>query len=266
LTQSAGPATSVTVQLSPSSIVANGTSTATATATVDDAEGHPVEGDHLSFSSSDNGVHFGVVTDHGNGTYSATLTSSTTAGSPTITATDSTAPPSITGSATLIQTPGPIGPTTTPQGNWVGTYGSSGYDLLAWNQGVDLMSMPGVTVTNLRGLPVDLAYGTTDPRALESSSTTTRSTATDFDFNELQAQLTFSSAFTGKLSLYAVDWLNLGSRETITVGTQSISLSSNYSQGAWVTFPITVPAGGSVTITITRTAGVGAYLSGIFLN
>jgi adhesin/invasin len=96
----------VTVQLSSPSIVANGTSTTVVTATVTDANNTGVPGDTIAFSASDPGIQFSSpVVDNGDGTYIATLTSSTTAGSPTITATDSTA--SISGQTTLIQTPGP---------------------------------------------------------------------------------------------------------------------------------------------------------------
>ena len=104
LTQTVGPATHVSVSLQPGSIVANGTSTTTATASVTDARGNPITGDHLSFSSSDAGVHVGSVTDNGDGTYTATLTSSTTAGTPTITATDSSA--GVSGQTTLTRSRG----------------------------------------------------------------------------------------------------------------------------------------------------------------
>lgn len=100
----AGPAANLTVSLNPSAIVANGTSTSTATATVTDFTSVPVPGDTVMFSASDAGIHFGPVTDHGDGTYSTTLTGSTTAGSPTITATDASGlQPS--GQAILMQTP-----------------------------------------------------------------------------------------------------------------------------------------------------------------
>jgi adhesin/invasin len=99
-----GPATSVSVQLAPNPIVANGSSTSTATATVRDANLNPVPGDTLGFSASDSGIHFSSVTDHGDGTYTATLTSSTTVGSPTITATDNAGP---SGQATLTQAGNP---------------------------------------------------------------------------------------------------------------------------------------------------------------
>jgi hypothetical protein len=102
LTQTAGPPTSVSVALSPAAIVANGASTSAAKATVTDAHGHPLPGQSVKFSSSDPGERIGTVTDAGNGTYTATITSSTTVGAPTITAADGT----VSGQATLTQTVG----------------------------------------------------------------------------------------------------------------------------------------------------------------
>ena len=93
--------------LEPGSLVADGAATATATATVTDAGGNPVPGDQLQFSATDPGVRFGPVVDHGDGTYAAAVTASTAVGSRTITAEDVWASPSVSGSATLTQTPGP---------------------------------------------------------------------------------------------------------------------------------------------------------------
>ena len=73
--------------LSPSVIVANGTSTTTATATVKDAQGHLLPNEPVRFTSTDPGQFFGTV-NSGNGTYSARVRSSTTVGRATITATD----------------------------------------------------------------------------------------------------------------------------------------------------------------------------------
>jgi hypothetical protein len=56
-----------------------------------------------------------------------------------------------------------------------------------------------------------------------------------------------------------------GRSETITVGTQTASLS-DFSNGAWVTFPISAAANGTVTIAVTNTGPVNAVLSGIFLG
>ena len=78
LTQKLGAPSTMTVTVAPPSITANGTSTSTATATVEDANGRPLAGEPVTFSASDPAVKIGAVTDHGNGTYTASLTSSTT--------------------------------------------------------------------------------------------------------------------------------------------------------------------------------------------
>ena len=113
LMQTPGPAARVKVALSPTSILANGTSQSTATVTVTDAQSRPIAGQHVGFTASDRGVHFGTVTDHRNGTYTGTLTSSTTPHPVTITATDSSVSPRISGKATLTQTPHPTRPSNT---------------------------------------------------------------------------------------------------------------------------------------------------------
>ncbi len=117
LAQTAGPATSVTITMAPSLITADGRSTSIARATVNDAQGHAVSGDTVVFSSSDPRQAIGPVSDQGDGTYSATITSSTTVGSATITATDTSVSPSVSGQTTLTQAAGPVASvtvTTTP--------------------------------------------------------------------------------------------------------------------------------------------------------
>jgi hypothetical protein len=153
-----------------------------------------------------------------------------------------------------------------PQGSWVGTYGSAGYDLAAWNGGGDVVSMPGATVSLVAGSRYEWASNTTDVRALQAGDKSSRNAATYYDPNEIKIQLNFGAAYNGNLELYAVDWDSGGRRETITVGGTSANLASDFTQGAWVTFPINVAANGSVTITVDRTAGTNAVLSGIFLS
>ena len=94
------------VTLSPSRIVADGVSTSTASATLRFA-GTPLVGQTVVFSSSDSGIRFGPVIDNLDGTYTATLTSSTVVGSPAITATSQWEGQTVSGAATLTQTPGP---------------------------------------------------------------------------------------------------------------------------------------------------------------
>src|SRR5581483_10620978 len=79
LTQTAGPAASISLALNiPGSIPADGSSTAPAIATVTDAHGNPVVSDSVSISS-DGGQSIGPVTPYDNGTYTATITSTTVA-------------------------------------------------------------------------------------------------------------------------------------------------------------------------------------------
>ena len=117
-----GGATGVTVGLVPGSIVADGSSTSTATATVTDANGNPVPGHSVGFSSSDPGQRIGLVIEHGDGSYTATVTSSSTPGSATITATDSTPASSVSGQAILTQT----APATGGSGGGTGGTGGGG--------------------------------------------------------------------------------------------------------------------------------------------
>jgi len=91
LTQTAGPAKTMTLALSPASIVANGNSYTTATATLTDAHGNPVTGATVVFSSSDPGQKVVSVANGGNGSYSALIQGSTTPGQSTITVGDTAA-------------------------------------------------------------------------------------------------------------------------------------------------------------------------------
>jgi hypothetical protein len=160
----------------------------------------------------------------------------------------------------------PVPVSSAPQGNWVGAYGSSGYALAGWGGSSDLMSLPGATLTVERGSRYQWAPVTTDVRALESPEKTTRIAATYYNASQIQVKLSFAAAYSGNLELYAVDWDSTARREAITVNGQTAVLSSSFHEGAWASFPISVAAGGTVTITVARTAGANAVLSGIFLE
>ncbi len=98
-----GAPTKVQVGLKPPLLVANGSSSTTVTALVSDKDGIPVPGEEVEITSSDGGQGIGPVTDNEDGTYSARVTSSTTVGTSTITATVKSAEPELSGSAPLQQ-------------------------------------------------------------------------------------------------------------------------------------------------------------------
>jgi hypothetical protein len=108
------PASVLQVSLQPSAVLADGHSVTTATATVREENGDPVFEDQIVFSSSDPAQHVGPVVNHEDGTYSARIVSSTTPGNSTITATDASVSPGLSGSATLHQDAVPAPPRATP--------------------------------------------------------------------------------------------------------------------------------------------------------
>jgi hypothetical protein len=153
-----------------------------------------------------------------------------------------------------------------PQGNWVGAHGASGYDLLAFNGATDLTSLTNASLTVEQGSRYQWAPSTTEARALENPGKTAHVAAGLYEFNQIKLQLNFTAAYSGNIELYAVDWDSTARREMITVNGQTAVLSSAFNEGAWVSFPITVAAGGTVTIAVDRLAGSNAVLSGVFLG
>src|SRR6266567_5492161 len=176
-------------------------------------------------------------------------------------------PPSSTASASTATL---IGYTQAPQGSWVGSYGANGYALLGWNGSSDLVSLPGITLTLDNGQRFEWSGSTTAVQALQSPDATTRRAASWYDASQVRLHLTFSSAFSGTIHLYALDWDTTGRRETITVNDgsapQAANITTDFSGGAWVNAPVNVGAGGTVTITVTQTAGLNAVISGVFLG
>jgi hypothetical protein len=128
-----------------------------------------------------------------------------------------------------------------------------------------VVALPGVSVSVSSASRYLWASDTADVRALESADRSTRTAATYYNSSGFKVALTFGSAYSGNLELYAVDLDNLGRSETITVGTQTANLS-DFSKGAWVSFPISAAANGTVTITVTNTGPANAVLLGIFLG
>lgn len=104
----AGPPANITMSpMSPGVLTADGTSQASAVVTLTDVSGNPVTGDAtgLQVTSSDPAVGFGPVIDDGNGSYTVSVASSTTAHQVAITVTESAT--GISASQPLIQVHGP---------------------------------------------------------------------------------------------------------------------------------------------------------------
>jgi subtilisin len=173
---------------------------------------------------------------------------------------------------TPIPTPTPSPPggwTVAPQGDWVGAYGADGYALLAWNKTSDVVVMPKATLVLDQGRRFRWANSSTSVRALENAAQTERRPAQWLDNTSLRLHLTFSTAYNGTLRLYCIDWDGTTRRQVVVVndgsGPRSVNLNTAFHDGAWLSFPINVASGGTVTIRADRMAGQ-ATLSGIFLG
>jgi len=157
-----------------------------------------------------------------------------------------------------------------PQGNWVGNYGADGYGLLGWNGSSDLVSLPQSTLILDQGARYSWSSGTSDVRALASPDASTRRATCWYQGSELRLHLAFPSAYSGTLHIYAIDWDSTSRRESITIddgnGPRTANLLSDFSQGVWINLPISVAVSGTLTITVDRTAGANAVLSGLFLG
>jgi hypothetical protein len=156
-----------------------------------------------------------------------------------------------------------------PTGNWVGRTGTDGYAAAGLGaSGTDLVSLPNATMTVVQGATTVWGAGTTDMRALESPDGTTRTAAAWSDPTAVKVNLSFSAPYSGDLHLYALDGDSTARRETVAVGGASSTelTTGDFAQGQWLSFPISMAAGETIPITITRTAGTSAVLSGLFLS
>jgi protocatechuate 3,4-dioxygenase beta subunit len=131
MTNTTGPTMpySLALRVSPSSLPADGSSTATVTATVTGANGQPVSNDTVDFTASSGTVASSATTNSG-GQATATYTAGTAPGNVTVSATETAG--SAAGSATLTLT----APAWTFTGVWQG-------------QTVNLTQVPNVTVEGL---------------------------------------------------------------------------------------------------------------------
>jgi subtilisin family serine protease len=160
------------------------------------------------------------------------------------------------------------------KGDWVGVYGVDGYVIGAWNgSSGDLAVLPsGATYTVEQGTRTTTwPSPTTDVRALESPDQGERRAGAWYHASQVRVRLDFTAAYTGTLHLYAVDWGTTTRREDVTVddgsGPRKASLTTSFNAGAWIHYPVTVPAGGSIVITVdNKTGSSTGVLSGLFLG
>jgi surface protein len=164
--------------------------------------------------------------------------------------------------------------TETDNGAWnTRGHGAYGYVLAGYDGSYNDRAVlpPGISYTNNAVVgTVGWPSSTTDTRALQDPARTTRAAQLWFSTTSMTQAFTFAEAANRTMRLYALDWSSTARRQTVSVTvsgvTQTATLSSSFNAGIWLDVPISVPAGGTVTITTTLTAGTNAVLSGVFFD
>ncbi|WP_168221952.1 retropepsin-like aspartic protease [Aquisphaera giovannonii] len=152
----------------------------------------------------------------------------------------------------------------TTQGTWINAYGKQGYDVIGGSAG-----LPGyATVTPSGQSGWTWAAGTTDVRALQAPGTTSRIAACWYSGSSFKVDVNLTDGQKHGLGLYFLDWDSTGRAERVQISdaatgavlsTQSIA---SFHNGLYLDYTVS----GHVRITITRTGGANAVLSGLFLD
>ena len=153
---------------------------------------------------------------------------------------------------------------TTTQGNWIGTYGSQGYDVIG-----NAASLPSyATVTPTGQSSCTWAASTTDPRALQNASGSGRIAACWYSPSSFTVDVNLTDGQTHDLELYFLDWDSTARSEQVQISNASTGAVldtetvTSFHSGVYLDWAVS----GNVDITVTHQAGANAVLSGLFFD
>jgi hypothetical protein len=164
-----------------------------------------------------------------------------------------------TPSASLIKTD------TTTEGNWIGAYGSQGYDMIE-----NAVSLPSYATVTPSGQSSSTGWpsSTTDPRALQTPSGSSRVAACWYAATSFTVDVNLTDGQVHDLALYFLDWDQEGRSEQVqltnaaTGAVLDTETVSSFSSGVYLQWAVR----GNVLFTFTRLAGKNAVLSGLFFD
>ena len=236
VTPGAASGANSTIAANPTSMRANGITTSTITVQLKDVTGNDLTaGGNAVTLSATNGGTIGAITDNANGTYTATLTSSTVAGVSSISGTVDLAPIAI--GTTVTFTPGPA-TTFTVSGPATANAGSAG------SYTVTAKDAFGNTATGYLGT---VHFTSTDPQAVLPANYTF--TGGDAGVHTFPA-ITLKTA--GTQTVTATDTVT-GTITGTSTGTAVSGLGVDAGTSTVIAAPTTVVADGSATSTVTVT-------------
>ena len=157
-----------------------------------------------------------------------------------------------------------IGSNKATEGNWIGAYGTQGYDVIGTPA-----SLPNyVTITPVGQLSSTWAATTTDPRALQTAGGTGRIAANWSSTTSFNVDVDLTDSFVHNLTLYFVDWDSTARTEQVQLFAASggklldTETVSAFHSGVYLNWAVS----GNVVIRITKLSGSSAVLSGLFLS
>ncbi len=159
---------------------------------------------------------------------------------------------------------------TATEGNWIGVYGTDGYDVVNNPSTSHPNSLPaGVTITPTGVTAYTWANPSTATPALEVPGGTSRIAAAWYASTSFTVDVNVTNGQSYNLELYVLDYNGGNARgeqiQLSNAGTGAVLSTetvSSFSNGAYLNWTIS----GNVLITITRTAGANAVLSGLFFD
>jgi len=208
-----------------------------------------------------------TAADAGKHTFSATLK---TAGTQSITATDA-ASARITGTASVavVVSVGTASPVlvkrdSTTEGNWIGAYGSQGYNVFGGGS-----SSPSYATYSVSGASANSwASSTSDPRALQTASGAGRVAVCWYSSTSFAVHINLTDGRAHDVAIYALDWPEYGRSEQIQVQSASTGAVldtetiSNFNTGLYLQWQLT----GNVIIQFSAMGGMNAVVSGLFFD
>jgi hypothetical protein len=157
-----------------------------------------------------------------------------------------------------------IGRDTTTEGNWIGVYGAQGYEVARSGA-----SDPAYATVNWIGTSSTIwAANPSDPRALQKVGGSGRIAATWWASSSFTVNVNILDGQSHVITLYLLDWDSVWRSERIqftdaatgsVLDTQTVA---SFHGGVYVRWQVS----GNLVITVTRTGGANAVVSGLFFD
>ncbi|MBU1042877.1 MAG: immunoglobulin domain-containing protein [Candidatus Omnitrophica bacterium] len=153
----------------------------------------------------------------------------------------------------------------TTQGNWIGTYGAEGYNVIG-----DSVNYPSYAqISNSGSVQWVWNSATSEVRALEKADGSGRIAGCWYGSDSFDINVNITDGQTHQVAIYCLDWDSTVRRQTVEVVNadsgavlDTRSLNTSFNGGAYLVWDIS----GSVIIRVNKTSGDNAIINGLFFG